>query len=144
MQGLNKGSRMEFFLWFLDCRTKTKSKLGDKLNLTVIPESLIITWCKLGCPIFRQIVITIDLVETWHSRSGFRSQNPKPAIAAPRRLLVINRAHRLTSPRRVIPACELKNTSKNKEERNWNCRFSITLEVGVSQTDERRNCSKTD
>jgi hypothetical protein len=30
--------------------------------------------------------------------------------------------HELISPRRIIPASIIKNTSKNKEERNWICR----------------------
>jgi hypothetical protein len=41
-----------------------------------------------------------------------------PAIAAPRLLRLSTGVARPTSPRRLILACESKNTSKNKEECN--------------------------
>ena len=47
---------------------------------------------------------------------------------------------RSTSPRRLIPACESKNTSKNKKECNQFADSRLNSRVGVSQTDERRNC----
>jgi hypothetical protein len=55
--------------------------------------------------------------------------------------LVINRvSNRLTSPPRLIPVYETKNTSKNSEDRSsrfgTNCRWMIKFSSGVSQTDE--------
>jgi hypothetical protein len=35
--------------------------------------------------------------------------------------LVITRNTRMTSPRRLIPASAIKNTSKNRKETNQNC-----------------------
>jgi len=48
---------------------------------------------------------------------------------------------RLTLPRRLILACESKNTSKNKEEHNQIVDEWLNSRVGVSQTDLAANCS---
>jgi hypothetical protein len=60
--------------------------------------------------------------------------NSNPAILAPQLLWLSTVVTiRLTSPRRLIPACETKNTSKNSKETqhsNWsdNCSWMIKLE----------------
>jgi hypothetical protein len=41
--------------------------------------------------------------------------------------LVITRDTRVTSPRRLIPASAIKNTSKNRKECNQNC---VDYEIG--------------
>ena len=35
-------------------------------------------WWEEGCSVFCQLKITLDLVETWHTRSGSLSQKSKP------------------------------------------------------------------
>jgi hypothetical protein len=69
-----------------------------------------------GCPIFRQVKDNSFRVDVTH-RSGFRSKDLEPCNLSTTIPLVINRVTiRLTSPRRLIPACETKNTSKNSKE----------------------------
>jgi hypothetical protein len=64
------------------------------------------------------------------------------AILAPQLLWLSTKSRtRLTSPRRLILACATKNTSKNKKEHNQIANERLSHEVGVSQTDERQNCS---
>lgn len=93
----------------------------------------IIKWYSMvatGCRIFRQVKITINLVETWHTRFGFRSTRSKPCnrnTTSPK--------SRFTSLRRIIPVCESKNTSKKRKDSNsiaW--MINQQLEVGVLQT----------
>jgi hypothetical protein len=47
-----------------------------------------------GCSIFRQVKITIDLVEMSHKRSGFQSTRLEPRNRSTTSPLVINRALR--------------------------------------------------
>jgi hypothetical protein len=47
--------------------------------------------------------------------------------------LVITRDTRMTSPRRLIPASAIKNTSKTGKKHNQTC---IDYERGVSQADD--------
>jgi hypothetical protein len=47
-----------------------------------------------GCPIFRQVKVTIDLVEMPHRRSGFQSTRLEPRNRSTTSPLVINRALR--------------------------------------------------
>ena len=84
-----------------------------------------------GRRIFRQVKITINLVETWYIHNpAFDQHDPNPTIIAPCLLWLST----VPKPNWLIP--ESKNTSKNKKNNN-----SIVdewyqgLEVGVSQTD---------
>ena len=71
-----------------------------------------------GIPIFRQVVITIDVAEN-DTPIRLQIERSNPAILAPQ-LLWLSTETRiwLTSPRSLIPAYATKITSKNKEESN--------------------------
>jgi hypothetical protein len=59
---------------------------------------------------FGEVATPIDPASEQHVQN--------PAIAAPRLLRLSTGIARPTSPRRLILACESKNTSKNKEKCN--------------------------
>jgi hypothetical protein len=59
---------------------------------------------------FGEVATPIDPASEQHVQN--------PAIAAPRLLRLSTGVAWLTSPRRLILACESKNTSKNKEKCN--------------------------
>jgi hypothetical protein len=48
----------------------------------------------MECPIFRQVKVTIDLVEMSHKQSGFQSTRLEPRNRSTTSPLVINRALR--------------------------------------------------
>ena len=82
--------------------------------LDVFPEDLMGT----GIPIFRQVKVTIVVAEN-DTPIRLQIQRSNPAILAPQLLWLSTKSWtRLTSPRRLIPACAMKNTSKNKKECN--------------------------
>ena len=94
-----------------------------------------------GIPIFRQVEVTIVVAEN-DTPIRFQIERSNPAILAPQLLWLSTKTRiQLTSPRRLTPACATKNTSKNKKERNQIAVEWLSHEVGVSQTDERWNCS---
>ena len=69
-----------------------------------------------GIPIFRQVVVTIVVAEN-DTSIRLQIKRLNPAILAPQLLwLSIETRIRLTSPRRLIPTCATKNTSKNKKK----------------------------
>ena len=104
--------------------------------LCVIPYHLM----EMGIPIFRQVMVTIVVAEN-DTPIWLQIERSNPAILAPQLLWLSTKSWtRLTSPRRLIPACATKNTSK-KKERNQIADEWLSHKVGVSQTDERRNCS---
>jgi hypothetical protein len=90
---------------------------GNKRNR--IPSKTLI-WT--GCPIFRQVKDNSFWSEC-DTPIRLRVGNSNPAILAPQLLWLSTAVTiRLTSPRRLIPACETKNTSKNSKETqhsNW-------------------------
>jgi hypothetical protein len=60
--------------------------------------------------------------------------------------LVITRDTRMTSPRRLIPTSAIKNTSKNRKERNQNCiDYGMGSHKPMTATlfDDRIDLSKT-
>ena len=90
-----------------------------------------------GIPIFRQVMVTIVVAENdipiW-----LQIERSNPAILAPQLLWLSTESWtRLTSPRRLIPAYAMKNTTKNKKDRNQIADVRLISRVGVSQTDER-------
>ena len=73
---------------------------------------------KTGIPIFRQVMVTIVVAEN-DTPIRLQIKRSNPAILAPQLLWLSTKSWtRLTSPRRLIPACATKNTSKNKKESN--------------------------
>ena len=71
-----------------------------------------------GIPIFRQLVVTIVVAEN-DTPIRLQIERSNPTILAPQLLwLSIETQIQLTSPRRLIPAYAMKNTSKNKKEHN--------------------------
>jgi hypothetical protein len=65
-------------------------------------------------------------------RSGFRSKDLDPCNLSTTIPLVINNVTiRLTLPRRLIPACETKNTSKNSKEAALKLGFHKPITVTV-------------
>ena len=75
-----------------------------------------------GIPIFHQVVVTIVVAEN-DTPIWLQIERSNPAILAPQLLWLSTESWTgLTSPRRLFPACATKNTSKNKKERNQNCR----------------------
>ena len=71
-----------------------------------------------GIPIFRQVEVTIIVAEN-DTPIRLQIERSNPAILAPQLLWLSTKSWtRLTSPRRLIPTCATKNTSKNKKERN--------------------------
>jgi len=68
--------------------------------------------------IFRQFEINNDLFGEQHNDLASNHKELNPATLAPRLLWLSTDAARLTSPRRLILACESKNTCKNKKECN--------------------------
>ena len=71
-----------------------------------------------GFPIFRQVEVTIVVAEN-DTPIQLQIERTNPAILAPQLLwLSIESQTKLTLPRRLIPACATKNTSKNKKENN--------------------------
>ena len=95
----------------------------------------------IGIPIFRQVEITIVVAEN-DTPIRLQIERSNPAILAPQLLWLSTKSRtRLTSPRRLILACAMKNTSKNKKEHNQIANEWLSHEVGDSQTDERWNCS---
>ena len=94
--------------------------------------------------IFRQVMVTIVVAES-DTPIRLQIERSNPAILAPQLLWLSTESRtRLTSPRRLIPACATKNTSKNKKERNQIADERLISRVGVSQTEERRNCFLTE
>jgi hypothetical protein len=90
--------------------------------------------------IFRQVMVTIVVAEN-DTPIWFQIERLNPAILAPQLLWLSTKSRaRLTSPRRLISICAMKNTSKNKKERYQITNERLISRVGVSQTDERRNC----
>ena len=70
-----------------------------------------------GIPIFHQVVVTIVVENDTPIQHQIERSNP--AILAPQLLWLSTESRtRLTSPRRLIPACATKNTSKNKKDHN--------------------------
>ena len=68
--------------------------------------------------IFHQVVITIVVAEN-DTPFWLQIERSNPAILAPQILWLSTETRiRLISPRRLIPACTMKNTSKNKKEHN--------------------------
>ena len=68
--------------------------------------------------IFHQVEKTIVVAEN-DTRIRLQIKRSNPTILAPQLLWLSTKSRtRLTSPRRLIPACAMKNTSKNKKERN--------------------------
>ena len=85
-------------------------------------------WCEKGFPIFRQVPINIDLVESRHTSIWLPNNMIRnPAITTPCLLRLLTSDARLASPRSLILACESKNTSKNKEDSSQICRWQINL-----------------
>ena len=73
---------------------------------------------EMGIPIIRQVVVTIVVAEN-DTPIRLQIERSNPAILAPQLLWLSTKSRtRLTSPRRLIPACATKNTSKNKKDRN--------------------------
>jgi len=71
-----------------------------------------------GIPIFRQVEVTIVVAEN-DTPIRLQIERSNPAILAPQLLWLSTVSQtRLTSPRRLIPACATKITSKNKKEHN--------------------------
>ena len=71
-----------------------------------------------GIQIFRQVMVTIIVAEN-DTPIWLQIERSNPAILAPQLLWLSTKSRtRLTSPRRLIPACATKNTSKNKKENN--------------------------
>ena len=71
-----------------------------------------------GILIFCQVVVTIVVAEN-DTVIRLQIERSNPAILAPQLLWLSTETQiRLTSPRRLIPACATKNTSKNKKEHN--------------------------
>ena len=71
-----------------------------------------------GFPIFRQVGVNIVVVEN-DTPIRLQIKRSNPAILAPQLLWLSTETRtRLTSPRRLIPACSMKNTSKNTKEHN--------------------------
>jgi len=83
---------------------------------------------RFGGDVTQTIRLPINTIRTPQSQHHF-SSGYQPCAA------------RLTSPRRLILACESKNTSKNKEECNPIADVWLNSWVGVSQTDLAANCS---
>ena len=73
---------------------------------------------EMGVPIFHQVMVTIVVAEN-DTLIRLQIERLNPAILAPQLLWLSTESWtRLTSPRRLIPACATKNTSKNKKESN--------------------------
>lgn len=71
-----------------------------------------------GVPIFRQVEVTIVVAEN-DTPIRLQIERSNPAILAPQLLWLSTESRiRLTSPRRLTPACATKNTSKSKKESN--------------------------
>ena len=71
-----------------------------------------------GILIFHQVEVTIIVVEN-DTPIRLQIKRSNPAILAPQLLWLSTETRiRLTSPRRLIPACIMNNTSKNKKENN--------------------------
>jgi hypothetical protein len=69
-------------------------------------------------PIFHQVMVTIVVAEN-DTPIRLQIERSNAAILAPQLLWLSTESRtRLTSPRRLIPACATKNTSKNKKDRN--------------------------
>ena len=72
----------------------------------------------MGILIFRQVMVTIVVAEN-DKPIQLQIERSNPAILAPQLLWLSTESRtRLTSPRRLIPACATKNTNKNKKEHN--------------------------
>ena len=72
----------------------------------------------MGIPIFRQVAVTIVVAEN-DTLIRLQIERSNPVILAPQLHWLSTKSRtRLTSPRRLIPACATKNTNKNKKERN--------------------------
>jgi len=71
-----------------------------------------------GILIFRQVEVTIVVAEN-DTPIRLQIERSNPAILPPQLLwLSIKTRIQLILPRRLIPACATKNTSKNKKENN--------------------------
>jgi hypothetical protein len=71
-----------------------------------------------GVPIFHQVMVTIVVAEN-DTPIWLQIERSNPEILAPQLLWLSTESRtRLTSPRRLIPACAMKNTSKNKKDHN--------------------------
>jgi len=71
-----------------------------------------------GILIFRQVMVTIVVAEN-DTPIWLQIERSNPRILAPQLLWLSTKSRtRLTSPRKLIPACAMKNISKNKKERN--------------------------
>jgi hypothetical protein len=71
-----------------------------------------------GILIFRQVMVTIIVAEN-DTPIWLQIERSNPAILAPQLLWLSTESQtRLTSPRRLISAYAIKNTSKNKKDRN--------------------------
>jgi hypothetical protein len=89
----------------LDYGTKTKTlETRGRCEPDGIPEALIPLDVDQGGPIFRKVLVTLDLVETRHNSIRLPNNTIRnPAIAAPRLLWLSTGVARLTSPRRLSP-----------------------------------------
>ena len=98
-------------------RMRNTQNQGIKVNLTVYLSSDY-HLMETGIPIFRQVMVTIVVAEN-DTPIRLQIERSNPAILAPQLLWLSTKSRtRLTSPRRLIPACATKNTSKNKKEHN--------------------------
>ena len=70
----------------------------------------------MGILIFRQVVVTMVVAEN-DTPIRLQIERSNPAILAPQHLWLSTETRIwLTSPRRLILACAMKNTSKNKKK----------------------------
>jgi hypothetical protein len=99
-------------------------------------------WCELGFPIFRKVLITLDLVESRHNSIRLPNNSVlNPAIAAPRPLWLSTGVARSTSPRRLSPCLRIENTRKNTKECNQIAdEWLISQSWGLTNRRRRRNC----
>jgi hypothetical protein len=100
------------------------------------------SWWELGFPIFRKVLITLDLVESRHNSIRLPNNSAlNPAIAAPRPLWLSTGVARSTSPRSLSPCLRIENTRKNTKECNQIAdEWLISQSWGLTNWRRRRNC----
>jgi hypothetical protein len=91
-----------------------------------------------GGPIFRKVLVNLDLVETRHKSMRLPNNTIRnPAIAAPRLLWLSTGTVPVDLAKKAKSfAYESKNTSKNKKECNQFVAERLISRVRVSQTDK--------
>ena len=93
------------------------SNWGINVNLTIYLSSDY-HLMGMGILIFRQVEVTIVVAEN-NTPIRLQIERTNLTILAPQLLWLSTKSWtRLTSPRRLIPTCATKNTSKNKKEHN--------------------------